>query len=93
MITDRDVERVLVIVAHPGDAEFWAGGAIARWTGAGIEVTYCVLTDGDGGGSDLATGAAVLRAIHPDASNPFALIHLQQDKGLEPWAVQESLAA
>jgi LmbE family N-acetylglucosaminyl deacetylase len=38
----------------------------------------------------LATGAAVLRAIYPDASNPFALIHLQQDEGLQPWTVQEA---
>ena len=52
MITDRDAGRVLVIVAHPDDAEFWAGGTIARWTDAGIEVTYCVLTDGDAGGFD-----------------------------------------
>jgi LmbE family N-acetylglucosaminyl deacetylase len=41
------VERVLVVVAHPDDAEFWAGGTIAGWTDAGVEVTYCVLTDGD----------------------------------------------
>jgi LmbE family N-acetylglucosaminyl deacetylase len=170
VIADRDVERVLVVVAHPDDAEFWAGGTIARWTDTGIDVTYCVLTDGGGGGFDphvprgeiprirqteqrdaaamlgvrevqflesaegslldaprqlhadlvrvirqvrpqrvvtwspewnwqrfrschpdhLATGAAVLRAIYPDASNPFAMIHLKQDEGLEPWTVQEA---
>ena len=169
MIADRDVERVLVLVAHPDDAQFWAGGTIAGWTDMGIEVTYCVLTDGGGGGFDpdvprgeiprirrteqqqaasmlgvrevrflesaegslldaprrlhedlvrvirqvrpqrvvtrspewnwqrfrschpdhLATGAVVLKAVYPDASNPFALIHLKQDEGLEPWTVQE----
>jgi DNA-binding CsgD family transcriptional regulator len=52
VLADRDVERVLVIVAHPDDAEFWAGGTIAGWTDTGIEVTYCVLTDGGGGGFD-----------------------------------------
>jgi LmbE family N-acetylglucosaminyl deacetylase len=52
VIAERDVERVLVIVAHPDDAEFWAGGTIAGWTDTGIEVTYCVLTDGGGGGLD-----------------------------------------
>ena len=167
---DSGVERVLVIVAHPDDAEFWIGGTIARWTDAGIEVTYCVLTDGDGGGFDpdvpradiprirraeqqqsagllgvrevrflglvegdmrdadqklhedlvrvirrvrpqrvltwspewnwqrfrsshpdhLATGAATLAAIYPDASNPFALTHLRRDEGLEPWTVGEA---
>jgi LmbE family N-acetylglucosaminyl deacetylase len=52
---DVAVDRVLVVVAHPDDAEFWAGGSIARWTDAGSEVTYCVLSDGDAGGFDSAT--------------------------------------
>lgn len=48
------VERVLVVVAHPDDAEFWAGGTVAHWCAAGIAVTYLVLTDGDAGGFDAA---------------------------------------
>ena len=44
VIADRDVERILVIVAHPDDAEFWTGGTVAGWTDAGVEVIYCVLT-------------------------------------------------
>jgi len=47
-----EVERVLAVMAHPDDAEFWLGGTVARWTDAGIEVSYCVLTDGDAGGFD-----------------------------------------
>lgn len=169
-LPDRDVERVLAIIAHPDDAEFWVGGTIAQWTDEGIQVTYCVLTDGTGGGFDpdvsraeipqirraeqqqaakllgvsevkffglgeqnlqyerralhenlvrvirqvrpqrvvtwspewnwqrfrschpdhLATGAAVLAAIYPDASNPFALAHLREEEGLEPWTVREA---
>lgn len=52
MLAEHEVERVLVIVAHPDDAEFWAGGTIACWTDAGVDVTYCVLTDGETGGYD-----------------------------------------
>jgi LmbE family N-acetylglucosaminyl deacetylase len=48
----RETERILVVVAHPDDVDFWAGGTIACWTSAGIRVTYCVLTDGDSGGFD-----------------------------------------
>lgn len=51
-LPDRAVDRVLIVVAHPDDAEFWAGGTIAHWTEAGTEVTYCVLSDGEAGGFD-----------------------------------------
>jgi LmbE family N-acetylglucosaminyl deacetylase len=44
--------RVLVVVAHPDDLDFGAGGTIATWTEAGDEVSYCVITDGDAGGFD-----------------------------------------
>jgi len=169
-LPDRDVERVLAIIAHPDDAEFWVGGTISQWTDERIQVTYCVLTDGTGGGFDpdvpraeiphirraeqqqaakllgvsevkffglgeqnlvderrdlhenlvrvirqvrpqrvvtwspewnwqrfrschpdhLATGAAALAAIYPDASNPFALAHLREEEELEPWTVREA---
>ena len=45
-------ERVLVITAHPDDVDFGAAGTIATWTDAGIDVTYCIVTDGDAGGFD-----------------------------------------
>jgi LmbE family N-acetylglucosaminyl deacetylase len=53
MLAEHEVERVLVIVAHPDDVDFWAGGTVARWTDAGVAVTYCVLTDGETGGYDV----------------------------------------
>jgi hypothetical protein len=51
-VADDNIDRVLVVVAHPDDAEFWAGGTIAGWVDEGTVVTYCVLTDGDAGGFD-----------------------------------------
>ncbi len=48
----QPVERALVVVAHPDDLDFGAGGTIASWTDAGIEVSYCICTDGDAGGFD-----------------------------------------
>jgi LmbE family N-acetylglucosaminyl deacetylase len=56
-------ERVLLVMAHPDDAEFWAGGTIAAWTDAGIAVTYCVLTDGEAGGFDPTIPRADIPAI------------------------------
>jgi LmbE family N-acetylglucosaminyl deacetylase len=169
LLADAEFERALAIIAHPDDAEFWAGGTIAAWTAAGVAVSYVVLTDGEGGGFDqavhrtdipkvrraeqrraaemlgvrevtflglpeggfltpstdlhvdlvrsirrcqpqrlitwspqwnwqrfrschpdhLATGAAVLRAVYPDAGNPFAFPFLRTEEQLEPWTVPE----
>ncbi len=52
MLDDSQVERVLVVTAHPDDVDFGASGTIAGWTAAGIEVVYCICTDGDAGGFD-----------------------------------------
>lgn len=47
-----DVERVLVVTAHPDDVDFGASASIAAWTDAGVEVSYCIATVGDAGGFD-----------------------------------------
>src|SRR3984885_15093161 len=52
VLDDTEINRVLSITAHPDDVDFGAAGTVARWTEAGIEVIYCVVTDGDAGGSD-----------------------------------------
>jgi LmbE family N-acetylglucosaminyl deacetylase len=46
------VKRVLVVTAHPDDVDFGAAGTVAHWVEAGVEVAYCVVTDGDAGGGD-----------------------------------------
>ncbi len=48
-LSAADVERVLVVVAHPDDADFGAAGTTATWTRAGVEVTYLLCTYGDQG--------------------------------------------
>lgn len=48
----EDVTRALVVMAHPDDVDFAAGGTIATWTDAGVEVAYLIVTDGDAGGFD-----------------------------------------
>ncbi len=52
MLDDSEVSRVLVVTAHPDDADFGASGTVAGWVDAGLAVTYCVITDGDAGGFD-----------------------------------------
>jgi LmbE family N-acetylglucosaminyl deacetylase len=55
--------RTLVVVAHPDDPDFQAGGTIANWTAAGDEVVYCVITDGAAGGNDTSVPPAERAAI------------------------------
>lgn len=42
-------ERAMSIGAHPDDAEFGAGGTLARWASAGTHVTILVVSDGSKG--------------------------------------------
>jgi LmbE family N-acetylglucosaminyl deacetylase len=52
MADQPTVQRVLMVCAHPDDVDFGAAGSIARWTSEGLDVHYCICTDGDAGGSD-----------------------------------------
>ena len=42
-------QKILVIFAHPDDAEFSCGATLAKWAQAGHEITYYILTSGDKG--------------------------------------------
>jgi LmbE family N-acetylglucosaminyl deacetylase len=57
------IERVLVVVAHPDDCDFGNAGTTAKWTDAGVKVSYCLITDGDAGGSDRTITRAEMAAI------------------------------
>ncbi|HEX2700309.1 MAG TPA: PIG-L deacetylase family protein [Acidimicrobiales bacterium] len=63
MTDERPVERILVVVAHPDDVDFGAAGSVATWTGQGITVSYCVVTDGDAGGFDRAVPRREMAAM------------------------------
>src|SRR5438477_8725011 len=52
MLADEEIERILVVTAHPDDVDFGVAGSVATWTDRGIDVSYCVVTDGDAGGFD-----------------------------------------
>lgn len=45
-------QRVLGVFAHPDDAEFFAGGTLAKWAADGIEITLVLATSGDKGSAD-----------------------------------------
>ena len=56
------IERVLVVISHPDDAEFGAGPTIASLTRAGARVDYVVTTDGSKGTEDPAVQPEELAA-------------------------------
>ncbi|MDP8970656.1 MAG: PIG-L family deacetylase [Actinomycetota bacterium] len=45
----EDWQRALAIVAHPDDMEYGAAAAVARWTGQGKQLVYCMVTSGEAG--------------------------------------------
>lgn len=47
-----EIKRVLVVFAHPDDAEFGSAGTTAKMSAQGKEVFYAVATDGSKGSSD-----------------------------------------
>jgi LmbE family N-acetylglucosaminyl deacetylase len=52
MAEEPGIDRILVVTAHPDDVDFGAAGSVATWTAQGIDVAYCIVTDGDAGGFD-----------------------------------------
>jgi LmbE family N-acetylglucosaminyl deacetylase len=60
---DENVPRALVIAAHPDDVDFGSAGAIAQWVQAGTVVSYCIVTNGEAGGSDRSISRADMVGI------------------------------
>ncbi|HVC68999.1 MAG TPA: PIG-L deacetylase family protein [Acidimicrobiales bacterium] len=67
-----DVERILVVTAHPDDVDFGVAGSVATWVKSGIEVAYCIVTDGDAGGSDRDISRPEMAAIRRDEQRAAA---------------------
>lgn len=65
---------MLVVAAHPDDIDFGCGGSVAAWTGAGIDVAYCVVTDGDAGGFDPAVPRSEIAGIRQQEQRKAAAV-------------------
>ena len=71
---DDGVRRVLVVTAHPDDVDFGSAGTVAAFTAAGVHVTYCVITNGEAGGSDRAIARADMAALRQDEQRAAAAV-------------------
>jgi LmbE family N-acetylglucosaminyl deacetylase len=82
------IERVLVVFAHPDDAEFGAAPTIASLSAAGARVDYVVTTDGSKGTEDpavtpesLATTRIAEQRAAADVLGVSEIVHLGYPDG------------
>jgi LmbE family N-acetylglucosaminyl deacetylase len=95
VLSDDEIGRILVIAAHPDDVDFGAAGTIATWTDAGLDVSYCIVTNGDAGGSDRAVSRAdmaVLRQAEQTAAAKQMGVHDLHFLGYPDGQVEPTLA-
>ncbi len=72
-------QKILVILAHPDDPEFFCGATTARWTAAGHSVVYWLITCGDKGTADRALTSEQLCGIrHKEQRAAAAVLGVQQ---------------
>jgi LmbE family N-acetylglucosaminyl deacetylase len=80
VLTFPEIERALVVTAHPDDVDFGAAGTVATLTDAGVQVSYCIVTDGDAGGSDRSVArtdmATLRRKEQTDAASHVGVTEL-----------------
>jgi LmbE family N-acetylglucosaminyl deacetylase len=72
MLEPHQIERALVVTAHPDDVDFGAAGTVATLTDAGVAVTYCLVTDGDAGGFDMSIPRPAMAAIRREEQTQAA---------------------
>jgi LmbE family N-acetylglucosaminyl deacetylase len=87
-------KRVLIVMAHPDDGEFGAGGTLAKWAAEGHDIYYCLVTDGQVGdaGDNEITSEELARVRRSEAQaaadalgvqHPVIFLHYF-DSRLEP---------
>jgi LmbE family N-acetylglucosaminyl deacetylase len=67
-------QKILVVLAHPDDPEFFCGASLARWTAAGHQITYLLLTCGDKGTKDLALAGEELCGLRQTEQRAAAAV-------------------
>jgi LmbE family N-acetylglucosaminyl deacetylase len=95
VLEDAEISRILVIAAHPDDVDFGAAGTVATWTDAGLAVSYCIVTNGDAGGSDRSVPRdemATLRQAEQTAAAKQVGVHDLHFLGYPDGRVEPTLA-
>ncbi len=72
--SNQDREKVVLILAHPDDAELSSGGSVAIWVNEGREVHYVICTNGDKGSKDPNTSPFRLAEIREEEQRNAARV-------------------
>jgi LmbE family N-acetylglucosaminyl deacetylase len=71
----KELQQILVILAHPDDPEFFCGGTLALWASQGHVIHYLLLTCGDKGFHDpTASPDQICRIRHAEQEAAAAVI-------------------
>ncbi len=85
-LPDEQVERALVVAAHPDDADYGAAGTIAGWTDAGIAVTLLVCTRGEQGGFDETPRGDMPAIREREQRAASAILGIEDVRFLDGWS-------
>lgn len=66
--------RVMVVVAHPDDPEFLAGGTVARLAKEGRAISYVIVTNGNKGSSDRGVRSEQLALVRAEEQRRAARV-------------------
>jgi LmbE family N-acetylglucosaminyl deacetylase len=69
-----EIQRAMVVFAHPDDAEFGVAGTVAKMTREGKAVVYVVTTDGSKGSSDPTVTPESLTATRQEEQRQAARV-------------------
>jgi len=67
-------QRILIILAHPDDPEFFCGATLAKWASQGHHLSYGLLTCGDKGTKDRSLSSSDLCSIRQQEQRAAASI-------------------
>jgi LmbE family N-acetylglucosaminyl deacetylase len=86
-------QKILVILAHPDDPEFFCGATLARWATAGHLIHYFLLTNGNKGGGPDMTPDQLVPLRQSEQNKAARLIGIKSVKffGLEDGYLVPSL--
>jgi LmbE family N-acetylglucosaminyl deacetylase len=92
---EQPPRRVLVMMAHPDDPEFVAGGTIARWARDGAWIGYVICTGGDKGSEDRTLPSPLLvrtREAEQRAAGAVFGVQAFEFLGYEDGGLEHTLA-